>query len=123
QAVEQGFDYCDEAAGTCQTGTDPNGTCSGEATCNEARPNCPAGQVPTLLDGCWTGLCSPVAACDAEPVCGHINDEANCSARSDCAQIVNGINCKKPDGTACQAGDTNCSCDAYVFAGCRDAAN
>lgn len=121
EAVDQGYDYCDETKGTCQTGVDPNGTCAGELTCNVARPNCPAGQVPTVLDGCWTGLCSPVDACEAPPACAHINDEASCSARSDCAQVVNGINCQTPDGTACQSGDTNCTCERYVFAACRDA--
>ena len=55
------------------------------------------------------------------PSCGHIGDESSCLARMDCAETVNGINCKKGDGTACQAGDTGCTCDSYVFASCTDA--
>jgi len=123
EAVAAGYDWCDESKQTCQTGADPHGTCAGEATCSTARPTCPSGQVPTIFEGCWTGLCSAVAACEAPPACSHINDAANCSARTDCAQVVNGINCKKGDGSACQSGDTGCTCDSYVFAACRDGAN
>jgi hypothetical protein len=119
QATAGGYDYCDETTQTCETGTDPEGTCAGEPTCNQVAPTCPSGQVPTIVDGCWSGLCSPVAACEAPPACGHINDEASCSARTDCAATVNGINCTKPDGSACMVGDSNCSCEQLVFAACR----
>ena len=34
--------------------------------------------------------------------------------------VYNGLNCTKPDGTACQDGDTNCTCTSFVFASCRD---
>ena len=110
-------------AGTCESGTDPAGTCAGEATCNLTPPVCAPGDVPLLgADGCWTGECQSTQHCAEAPSCSHINDQASCAARTDCAQTVNGINCKKSDGTACQAGDTGCSCDSYVFASCRNAA-
>jgi hypothetical protein len=53
-------------------------------------------------------------------VCTHINDEADCIGRGDCAATYNGINCTKPDGTACHSGDTNCTCQSYVFASCEN---
>jgi hypothetical protein len=121
-ATAQGFGYCDEARGTCMTGTDPAGTCAGEVTCNQVAPTCPAGQVPLIgTDGCWTGSCQAVSACSAAPSCSHISDEPTCLGQSGCAETVNGINCKKPDGTACMAGSSNCTCDSYIFAGCRSA--
>ena len=32
--------------------------------------------------------------------------------------VYTGINCKKPDGTACHAGDTNSTCASFVFNSC-----
>jgi len=121
QAVDNGYGWCDETRNTCLPGQDPAGTCGGAATCNTAMPNCPAGQVPTLIDGCYTGQCRDYASCDVTPVCTHINDSTNCLARStDCTPVYSGLNCTKPDGTACQDGDTNCTCTSFVFASCRD---
>jgi hypothetical protein len=118
-AVANGFGWCDESRNTCLPGQDPAGTCGGTATCNLVRPSCPAGQVPTLIDGCWTGGCEDIASCDVDPNCGHIGDASSCSARSDCRQVVNGINCHiTGTSTPCTEGDTNCTCDAYVFASC-----
>ena len=123
EATAAGYDWCDETKQSCETGADPEGTCAGAVTCNVAMPVCASGQVPTIVDGCWSGLCSPVAACEAAPACTHINDQANCEARTDCQSIPNGINCTKPDGNggtvACQPGDQNCSCEQLVFGSCR----
>lgn len=122
EAAANGFDYCDESRTTCMSGTDPAGTCAGEATCNQLPPSCAAGEVPTIgADGCWTGACEAVASCADAPACSHIKDEMTCLGQDGCSETVNGINCKKGDGTACQAGDTGCTCDSYVFASCRDA--
>jgi hypothetical protein len=120
-AVSQGWGWCDESRNTCLPGQDPAGTCAGDpvTTCTAGMPSCPLGQVPTLIDGCWTGQCRDYAQCDVNPSCSHINNEAQCLGQSGCSTTVNGINCKKPDGTACQAGDTGCTCDSYVFASCR----
>ena len=119
QAIDGGYGWCDESRNTCLPGQDPAGSCGGEATCTTAQPTCPVGQVPTLIDGCWTGSCRDYAACDVNPVCGHINDEPNCLGRSDCSGVYTGLNCTKPDGSACQSGDTNCTCTSFVFASCH----
>ena len=119
EAVNGGFGWCDETRHTCLPGQDPAGTCGGQATCTDAMPVCAVGQVPTLINGCWTGDCRDYATCDITPVCGHVNDEPNCTGRADCSPIYNGLNCTKPDGTACQSGDTNCTCTSFVFASCK----
>jgi Cys-rich repeat protein len=120
EAAAQGYDYCDELRITCMSGTDPAGTCAGEPTCNQLPPTCQPGDVPLLgADGCWNGECEAASQCADAPACSHIKDEATCLAQPGCSETVNGINCKKSDGTACQAGDTGCTCDSYVFASCH----
>jgi hypothetical protein len=118
QAVTAGYGYCDETRMTCMTGTDPNGSCVGTITCATAQPVCPAGQVPTQINGCWTGQCEAYAACDMAPTCAVINDETDCLSRTDCGATYLGINCQKPDGSACHSGDTNCTCASFVFNSC-----
>ena len=115
-AVSQGYGWCDN--GTCAQGTDPNGSCGGTVTCTTAKPTCPSGQVPTITNGCYTGNCEAISACDTAPVCSNINDEQDCLARTDCGAVYTGINCKKADGTACHAGDTGCTCASFVFNSC-----
>lgn len=119
-AVSQGYGYCDETRGTCMNGSDPNGSCAGTITCTTAAPTCPSGQVPTIFDGCYTGNCEAIAACDAQPVCANINDESDCLDRTDCAASYTGINCHKPDGSACHTGDTDCTCSGFQFSRCSD---
>src|SRR5262249_31939928 len=105
--------YCDEPRSTCMPGTDPNApSCAGTiaATCSVKQPACDLGSVPLIAQGCWTGACEPLAQCDKAPSCAVINDEKDCLARkTDCIAVYNGINCKKPDGSSCHAGDTNCT--------------
>ena len=112
--------YCDTSRNSCEPGQNPNGTCGGEpsASCTAQAPQCPSGQVPLLYNGCWNGNCVAYASCDVPPDCTHINDETDCLGRSDCSGVYNGIDCTKPDGTACQTGDTDCTCASYVFASC-----
>jgi hypothetical protein len=122
-AVANGYGWCDETRNTCLPGQDPGGTCAGDAasTCTTAAPACPTGQVPTLLDGCYTGQCRDYAQCDINPVCSHINDEPNCQGRAaDCVTLYIGIDCQKPDGTPCQSGDSNCTCASFQFGRCAD---
>jgi hypothetical protein len=121
-AVAGGYDYCDESRGTCLPGIDPIGTCAGEVTCNQVRPSCPAGQVALVLDGCYTGQCQTITACEASPACEAYGYDADCRADTSCASSYTGINCKKPDMTPCQAGDTNCTCASYQYASCHDGA-
>jgi hypothetical protein len=120
EAAAQGFDYCNEWTGECKTGTDPAGTCAGEATCNIVPPTCQAGDVPLLgSDGCWTGECQAASQCADAPACSHIKDAATCSGQTGCHQVVNGIDCHiTGTTTACQDGDANCTCSSYVFASC-----
>lgn len=113
--------YCDEGRSTCMPGTDPNQpSCAGtiSSTCTTGEPKCQPDQVPTILNGCWTGQCVAISSCTAAPSCDVINTESSCTARTDCAPVYDGINCKKPNGTTCQTGDTDCTCEKYVFASC-----
>ena len=54
-------------------------------------------------------------------MCGNINDETNCLDRAtDCNAVYTGLNCTKPDGTACHAGDSGCTCESFSFDHCAD---
>jgi len=118
-AIKQGFDWCDEATHTCNTGSDPAGACTGTVTCTNAAPNCAEHQVPLIKDGYYTGSCRDISACEGNAACGSLQHEDDCLGRAtDCSASYNGINCHKPDGTACHSGDTNCTCQSYVFAKC-----
>jgi len=119
-AVKQGFGWCDTSRMTCMVGTDPNGSCGGAVTCSTKQPTCPSGQVPTILNGCWTGNCEAIASCDTPPSCSVINDETDCLGRADCSAVYTGIDCTKSDGSACHAGDTDCTCKSYEFNSCQD---
>jgi hypothetical protein len=120
EAIAGGWGWCDETRNTCLPGADPNGSCAGDITCTTAQPTCPAGQVAKSFDGCWTNECVDYASCDVPATCGRITDETNCMTRStDCYSTYTGINCKKSNGTACQAGDTGCTCDSFVWAKCN----
>jgi hypothetical protein len=120
QAIAGGYGYCDETRSTCMPGSDPAGSCAGQVTCNIVAPTCPAGEVPLILDGCYTGSCKAIAQCDAAPSCSALAHEPDCLAdNTRCSAVYNGINCKKPDGTQCNAGDTNCTCESFQFASCQ----
>jgi hypothetical protein len=115
-----GYGWCDETRGTCMPGTDPAGSCAGQVTCATDPPRCGAGTVPVIKDGCYTGECRAIDACDAAPVCQNLQHEADCLNRSaDCGAVYVGRNCRKPDGTACQAGDTGCVCERFDFQSCE----
>lgn len=95
------------------------GSCAGAITCNIAPPSCPVDKVPLIKNGCYTGQCQLISACDAAPKCEALRQESACSARMDCNATYNGINCRRADGTTCTGGDTNCTCERFVFATCR----
>ncbi|MBC7976405.1 MAG: hypothetical protein H7138_15650 [Myxococcales bacterium] len=121
EAVAQGAGWCDEARGTCMPGTDPAGACTGALTCTTAGPKCADGEVPLLKDGCYTGTCRAITACEAPPICKALQHEGDCITRnSDCTTVYNGQGCTTPDGSACRAGDTNCSCTSFTFAACEN---
>jgi hypothetical protein len=119
-AVANGYGWCDETRNTCLPGQDPAGTCGGVGgtTCQTFAPVCPSGQVPTLIDGCYTGQCRDYAQCDVNPVCENINTEAQCLGQMGCDDVQNGINCRDANGNNCQPG-VGCTCDSYVFASCK----
>jgi hypothetical protein len=98
-------------------------SCGGPVTCTVTEPTCPIGQVPLIGGDCWTGSCEAYASCDVPPPCPDINDEQDCLSRSDCLSTYNGIDCTMPNGSACQAGDTGCTCASFVFASCQTKSN
>lgn len=110
---------CDTARSSCEPAPPaPAVTCAGEAasTCTTAAPGCPAGQVATLQDGCFTGACGDIATCDAAPACDALQHEADCKARTtDCAEVFVGRNCT---GTTCGVSADDCTCEAYTYAAC-----
>ncbi|HZJ62024.1 MAG TPA: hypothetical protein VFD36_00760 [Kofleriaceae bacterium] len=120
-AVKQGAGWCDTARSTCMMGTNPLGACTGAITCTVKPPDCPEGQVAGRKDGCFTSTCRAINECEAAPECKALTHEADCKARSeDCRQVTIGVNCHRPDGSNCNAGDTNCICLENRFNGCDD---
>jgi hypothetical protein len=120
EAIMQGQGFCDLTRKTCMPGPNPAGICNGDITCTTKAPTCPEGQVPLRKDGCFTGQCRAITACEAPPTCTALQHEVDCAARStDCSIVTIGRGCRRPDGTACQPGDTNCTCDSYSFSSCE----
>lgn len=119
EAQGQGWGYCDEARNTCEP-TPVGGSCAGTSTCGTAEPTCAAGQVALILNDCYTGACQDIAACDVAPTCEARQHEADClDANATCTSVYVGINCTKADGSACQAGDTGCTCASFSFDRCQ----
>jgi hypothetical protein len=117
-AVAQGWGWCDN--GICALGTDPNGDCTSAVTCNTIMPTCPEHEVPLSLNGCWTGVCGQIASCAAAPDCTRREFQDDCSADPSCIATFTGIDCVDSSGSACTAGDANCTCASYEFASCVD---
>jgi hypothetical protein len=121
EAQAAGWNHCDEIRMTCKP-ANTFGTCGGAITGGQ-KPNCPQGSVPlTDANGAYTGECSAVGLCDVAPACERFQHEQDCLDTSDgsqCTAAYTGINCTKPDGTACQSGDTGCTCESFKFAECR----
>jgi cysteine-rich repeat protein len=109
-------DNNDGCTNQCQL---PQPSCAGAITCAIASPTCAASEVPLISNGCYTGQCRAVNLCDAAPVCAAIHLESACLARSDCQGAYNGLNCRRLDGTACVAGDAQCTCESFTFAQCN----
>jgi cysteine-rich repeat protein len=105
----------DDCSNTCQLNP---GSCAGAITCSSAPPTCPGNSVPLIKNGCYTGQCQLLTACDAPPVCTAIHEEGGCLARTDCDPVYVGLNCRRPDGAACRAGDAQCTCETFAFSAC-----
>jgi Cys-rich repeat protein len=118
QAIDQGYGWCDN--GVCETGTDPNGACTGAITCNDKPPVCAEHEVPLILNGCYTGVCGQIGACTAAPACSERQHADDCAADPNCNAVSTGIDCTTPNGAACQAGDANCTCASFEFSSCED---
>lgn len=121
--------HCDEGSETCIPGADPAGLCNSEITCNERPPSCPVGEVPLVLDGCYTTLCRAIAQCEGAPACEAIQHFEDCAPRADpagsndCQVVATGTNCTTPGGGLCQPGDTNCTCQNFQFHSCATKAS
>jgi hypothetical protein len=113
-----GGQVCDSGTGQCTSGSCAVDT---TITCATAAPVCPAGQVPSEFEGCFTGACQDTAACATPASCNFINDEDNCLARAtDCSASYTGLNCTNTGGTACHSGDAGCTCTDFQFAKCEN---
>jgi hypothetical protein len=113
--------HCDVARSTCMPGAPvPTTSCGGTITCTLGAPTCPAGQVPLIEAGCWTGTCAPIETCTATPSCGVLNTEGLCLARAECAPVYSGQNCTNPStGLSCTMGQSGCTCETFSFDHCR----
>lgn len=108
----------DACTNLCKLPPSP-GSCAGVVTCNIVPPVCASNRVPLVLDGCYTGVCELITACDVPPTCSAIRSENACASRDDCDAVYTGNNCRRPDGAACRAGDAQCVCESFTFNSCR----
>lgn len=111
---------CDDR-GTCVPTPEPEVTCQSEVLCDEAAPICPAGTTPAIENGCYTGQCMAKEDCpDGAPfACSDFNDlEDTCLASPICEAVYKGVNCTSDDGSACTAGDTDCTCESFEYDRC-----
>jgi len=106
---------CNTTRSSCEPSP---GTCAGAVTCTTPAPMCPEHEVPLVVANCFTGACSAIASCDATPTCDRLQHEDDCLAASGCGASYTGIDCTSPDGTACTAGDADCTCARFEFAAC-----
>lgn len=116
--------HCDTNRSSCIP-TPTIGGCQGDIldTCNVKQPACAENQVALRKDGCFTGACEAISACEAAPECKSIQHQDDCQARNaDCTTVVNGVNCSQNGDhtTPCTTGQANCQCESYVFQACQD---
>ena len=73
---------CDDVCwGQCVPDGGGAGTCtSSEILCDALPPECPAGTVPGILNGCWSGYCIPFDACDPPIDPGSCHEPVVCTA-------------------------------------------
>jgi hypothetical protein len=80
-----------------------------EVTCKDRPPDCPAGDLPTVVNGCW-GPCIAAEVCDVVPDCDHCPDDEICVATA--TQIGFLYSCEPLD-PSCGVGAT-CDCMGEV---------
>ena len=88
------------------------GNCYGEILCDAPSPPCPSGTTPGIENGCFTGQCIPLNACETTMNCPDIQAEATCIARFDCTPLYKGADC------TCDSQGSNCVCNELKFEGC-----
>ena len=86
------------------------GNCYGENVCEVEPPACPEGTLPGIANGCWTGYCIPLNACES-PACGTLGESA-CQSASACEPVYEGSDC------TCDA--SGCECNTLTYAYCVD---
>ncbi|HEY0134267.1 MAG TPA: hypothetical protein VGB85_09310, partial [Nannocystis sp.] len=53
--------------------------CDGsKVVCKSLPPECPDGQIPGVLNNCWSGTCVPIVNCNAVPTCDLCPDGTMC---------------------------------------------
>ncbi len=99
--------------GTCVASEPPPlpGNCYTLNVCEEEPPACPEGTLPGIANGCWTGYCIPLSACES-PACGAL-DEATCQSASACEPVY--------EGSDCTCDGSGCECTTLTYAYCVDA--
>ncbi len=75
--------------------------------CDEAPPKCPEGLLPSIVEGCYTGLCVPPEACDFVPDCTWCGDAETCIVQA--TQIGPWFICEPVD-PSCEGGVPSCEC-------------
>jgi len=100
----------------CRPNLDP-GDCDGEVLCDSIPPACPIGTVPGVRDGCWTGYCIPLWACDQPPppACESITDEMSCIAEPACHPVYTGTCWLDPNGQWVCVDTTFVRCETSVM--------
>lgn len=82
-----------------------------KVVCDSPTPNCPMGELPQVEDGCFTGECLPLDACDWVPDCSFCGPTQVCN-------ITQGPDCSHqrcvPNIEECQ-GSPLCRCLGAIF--------
>ncbi len=85
--------------------------CDGsKVLCKSLPPNCSEGQLPGVMDNCWTGSCIPIRNCNAVPDCKL------CPEGEMCVQKIS----KQQSWPACEPIPTDCG--GEIDCGCAGAA-
>lgn len=87
------------------------GTCWGEVWCDIVEPVCPAGSVPGVKDGCYTGQCIALSDCEPRATCSTLG-ENQCIDRADCDPLYEGVDC------TCDA--SGCACREWIYDSCAN---
>ncbi len=80
-----------------------------QVTCRAVTPECPAGQVPSVVDACW-GPCLPVTQCSRVTDCGVCGSDQVCVTQVANAPAVHHCVATTPTCTTCDClGESVCT--------------